>query len=42
MAKVLDCKIVVCEFKLQSRYYVHYLINTIDKDMDPLILPAIG
>ena len=33
---------VVSEFVLQSRYYVHFRTNTLGKDMNPLILPAMG
>ena len=39
---VLDCGIVVREFVLQSRYYVHFRANTLGKGMIPLILPAMG
>ena len=42
MVEALDCRIVVCEFELQSRYYVHFRTNTLGKAMNPLILPAIG
>ena len=42
MVKAMDCKIVVCEFVLQSRYYVHFRANTLGKGMNPLILPAMG
>ena len=35
IVKVLDCEIVVSEFKLHSRYYLHFRTN-------PLILPAMG
>ena len=28
MVKAMDCGIVVSEFKLQSRYYVHFRANT--------------
>ena len=42
MVKAVDCGIVVCEFVLQSRYYVHFRANTIGKGMNPLILPAMG
>ena len=42
MVKALDCRIVVCEFILQSRYYVHFQANTLGKGMSPLILPAMG
>ena len=42
MVKAMDCGIVVREFVLQSRYYVHFLANTLGKGMNPLILPAMG
>ena len=42
MVKAMDCGIVVSEFELQSRYYVHSRTNTIGKGMNPLILPAMG
>ena len=42
MVKALDCGTVVSEFKLQSRYYVHFQANTLGKGMKPLILPAMG
>ena len=42
MAKAMDCKIVVSEFVLQTRYYVHFRTNTLWKGMNPLILPPIG
>ena len=42
MAKSLDCGIVVSEFALQSRYYVHFRTNTLGKGMNPLILPSMG
>ena len=42
MVKALDYEIVVQEFVLQSRYYVHFRANTIGKAMNPLILPAMG
>ena len=42
MVKAMDCGIVVREFVLQSRYYVHFRANTIGKGMNPLILPAMG
>ena len=41
MANVLDCDIVVSEFKLQSYYYFHYLINTLGKGMNTLSSPPI-
>ena len=42
MVKAMDCKIVVCEFVLQSRYYVSFRANTLEKGMNPFILPAYG
>ena len=38
MVKAMDCGIVVREFVLQSRYYVHFRANTLGK----AILPAMG
>ena len=38
----MDCGIVVSEFVLQSRYYVHFRANTLWKGMKPLILPIMG
>ena len=40
--KAMDCGIVVSEFVLQSRYYVHFRANTLEKGMNLIILPAIG
>ena len=42
MVKVIDCRIVVSKFVLQSRYYVHLRANTLGKGMNPLILPTMG
>ena len=39
MVKAMNCRIVVREFVLQSRYYVHFRANTLGKGMNPLILP---
>ena len=39
MVKAMDCGIVVREFELQSRYYVHFRANTLGKGMNPLNLP---
>ena len=39
MVKAMSCGIVVREFVLQSRYYVHFRANTLGKDMNLLILP---
>ena len=38
MVKVLGCGIVVSEFELKSRYYVHFRTNTIWKGINHLIL----
>ena len=40
MVKAMDCGIVVSEFVLQSRYYVHFRANTLGKGMNPHIPPA--
>ena len=37
VANMLDCDIVVSEFKLQLFYYVHFQTNTLEKGMNPLI-----
>ena len=42
MAKVLDCGLVVSEFDLDSGYYIHLLVNTLEKGMSTFILPALG
>ena len=42
MVKAMDCGIVVREFVLQSRCYIHFRANTLGKGMNPLILPAMG
>ena len=42
IVKSMDDRIVVSEFVLQSRYYVHFWTNTLGKGMNPLILPAMG
>ena len=42
MVKAMDCGIVVSEFVLQLRYYIHIRANTLGKGMNPLILPAMG
>ena len=39
MDKTMNGGIVVSEFVLQSRYYVHFRPNTLGKGMNPLILP---
>ena len=40
MVKAMECGIVVREFVLQLRYYVHFRANTPGKGMKPIILPA--
>ena len=42
MVKAMDSGIVVSEFELKSRYYVHFRTNTLGKGISPLILPAMG
>ena len=42
MVKAMDSGIVVSEFVLYPRYYVHFRANTLEKGMNPLILPAMG
>ena len=42
MVKAMDCEIVVSQFVLQSRYYVHFRENTLGNGMKPLILPAMS
>ena len=42
MVKAMECRIVACEFVLQSRYYVHFRANTLGKGMNPLILLSMG
>ena len=39
MVKELDCNPEVSEFELQSGYYVHFRINTLEKNINPLIHP---
>ena len=42
MVKSLDCRIIVHEFELHSRYYVHFWTNIFRKSMNPFILPSMG
>ena len=42
VTNVLDCDIVVNEFKLQSRYYDHFRNNTPVNSMNLFIPPAMG
>ncbi len=38
----MDCGIVVIEFVLQSRYYVHFRANTLEERYEPPYLPSYG
>ena len=40
MVKAMNCGIVVREFVLQSRYYVHFRANTLGKGMNPPYSPT--
>ena len=42
MVKVMDYGILGGMFELQSRNYVHFRANTLEKGIKPLILPALG
>ena len=42
MVKAMDSGIVVSEFVLQWRYYIHFRVNTLGRGMNPLILQAMG
>ena len=42
MVNALDYGIVMSEFELQLRYYVHFRTNTLGKGMNPLILSVMG
>ena len=42
MVKVMDCRIVVRGFELQSRYYVHFRASTLGKGVNLFILPAMS
>ena len=37
VAKVSDRDIVLCEFDLKSRYYVHFQTNTLENGIEPFI-----
>ncbi len=41
MVKAMDCGIVVREFVLLSRYYVHFRENTLGKGMNLIILHSV-
>ena len=40
MDKMMDYEIVLSKFELESRYYVQFRANTLEKGMNPLVLPA--
>ena len=42
MVKALDCGILVRKFEIQSRFYVHFQINTLEKGMNPFIQPFVS
>ena len=42
MVKAMDCGIVVSEFVLQSRYYVHFWANTLGKGTESPYRPSYG
>ena len=42
VANVLNCNIVVSEFRLHSRYYIHFRSNTLGKRYEPIYYPAMG
>ena len=42
VVNMLDCDIVVSEFELQSRYYIHLRIYNLGKSMNFLIPLAIS
>ena len=42
MVKSMDCGIVVSEFVLQSRYYVHFRANTLGESYEPPYPPSYG
>ena len=42
MVKAMDCKFVVSEFKLQSRYSIHFWTNTLAEKYEPLYPPSYG
>ena len=42
MANAIDSRIVEREFKFQSRHYVHFRTNTLEKGMNPFLLQSLG
>ena len=41
VANVLDSKIVVSEFKLESCYSIHFVISTLRKDVNLRLSPTV-
>ena len=41
MVNVMDCKIIVSEFKLHLHYYVHFWTNTLGKHINLIIPPQL-
>ena len=42
MIKVLDCSLKVSKFEVQLPCYIHFLTNTLWKNMNSLIPPSYG
>ena len=42
MVKVIDCRIVISEFELSSRYYIHFRQLSLGEGINLFILPAMG
>ena len=42
VADVLDCLLHSDEFERHSRHYIQLWTNTLQKDLNPRILPAMG
>ena len=38
---MMDCDVIVSEFKLHSHYCIHFQTNALRKDMNPVISPFI-
>ena len=41
VVNVLDCNIVVHEFEIQLRYYIHFWTNTHGKGIGPLVVSQV-
>ena len=42
VVNVVDCDILISEFKLQSRYCIHFQTRNLGNSMDLLTSPAVG